>query len=241
MTTMLRSLLLALLFAAAASAQSSSLFLDVEPAAPMHAPGSPGRFSPARERALPPTVAAFSFTAVAPPRPRYFAVNDLVTIIVRQSTTARIASSLDTEKKSEFKGQISDFPNFDLAKLLQFQLQASKNQNPPKVGINFDNKFEGEGDYETRNDITMRITARVIDVKPNGTLVLEARSLEQSDDEVLDVVITGTCRAEDIGIDNTVLSTQLYGLNLVKKHDGELRKTTKKGVLTKLFDFLFAF
>lgn len=239
MTT--RIALLSLLFAAAASAQSSSLFLDVQPTPAMPAPGSLGQFNPSSQRLLPQSVTAFSFTAVAPPRPRFFAINDLVTIIVRESTTTDFEASLDTEKKNELKGEISDFPRFDLAKLLQFQLESSDTTNLPKLGLKYDGKFEGDGTYSTRNDISLRITARVVDVKPNGTLVLEARKFIQSDDEKLDIVLTGTCRAEDVGVDNTVLSTNLYDLNLVKGHAGELRKASKKGILTKFFDFLFAF
>jgi flagellar L-ring protein precursor FlgH len=227
--------------ATTAHAQSSSIYLPPQPSQPLQASESVTPSRPTRHNTLSPTIETYSFTAVTPPQPRFFAVNDLVTIIVRESTTTDFETTLETEKKSEFGGEVSDFPNLDLMKLLQFQLQASKNENPPKLGIKFDSKFEGDGEYATKHEIASRITARVIDIKPNGTIVLEARKFIKSDKESLSLVLTGTCRAEDIDIANTLLSTRLYDLNLVKKHEGELRQAARKGILTKLFDFIFAF
>lgn len=234
----IRILLVTFAFAAAASAQSSSLYFEPQPAPQAAAPGPIP--NPLR-RTLPLPVVAYSYTAVTPPEPRFFAVNDLVTVIIRESTVADFESTLETNKTSDYTGEISDFPSFELAKLLQFQLEGSGNTNPPKLGITFERDFKGEGEYQTRNEIASRITARVADVKPNGTLVLEARKFIQSDGEALNLVLTGLCRAEDVDVDNTILSTKLYDLNLVKEHDGELHKGSKKGVLTKFFDFLFAF
>ncbi len=231
--------ILLLVIAGSARAQSSSLYLQVDPQASPYA--AMQRPDVMRQDRLPAAVAEFSITAVDQAEPRYFAINDLITIIVRESTVTDFESKLNTEKKSDYQGEISDFPNLDLVKLLQFQLQASANTNPPKVGINFDKKFEGDGQYSTKNEISSRLAARVIDVKPNGTLVLEARKFIQSDKETLSLVLTGTCRAEDVDADNTVLSSNFYDLNLVKKHEGDLRKATKPGLLTRVFDFLFAF
>ena len=107
--------------------------------------------------------------------------------------------------------------------------------------MNFSRSFEGEGDYARKDALADRITARVVDVKPNGNLVLEARKFVQNDDEKLELVLTGYCRAEDVTADNSVLSTQMYNLDLRKQHSGELRRASKKGLLTKLLDFVFNF
>ena len=89
--------------------------------------------------------------------------------------------------------------------------------------------------------IIMRVTAEVVDVKPNGTLVLQARQRIKTDDEEQTFTLTGTCRAEDITPDNTVLSTQLFDKDVTKIHTGAVRDTTKRGLLTKLLDVLNPF
>jgi len=80
-----------------------------------------------------------------------------------------------------------------------------------------------------------------MDVKPNGTLSLEARTQVKNDDEDMTITVTGYCRAEDVAADNTVLSTQMYDLRVNKQHAGEVRKASKKGVITKVLEFLFNF
>jgi flagellar L-ring protein precursor FlgH len=217
-----------------AHGQSSSLYGEVPPARLTPGPTT-------LEDRLSPRIAELSYTAVNAPPPRRFAVHDLVTIIVRENTKSESDAKLDTQKKSEIDGSISSFPSLSLADLLKLHVEGSTLTNPPKVGVSFDNQFQGDGTYEREDTFTSRLQARVIDVKPNGTLVLEARKFIKSDKEELEMVVTGLCRAEDVTLDNAVLSTQLYDLRLVKNHKGELRSSTKKGLLTKLFEAIFNF
>ncbi|WP_432799089.1 flagellar basal body L-ring protein FlgH [Poriferisphaera sp. WC338] len=192
-------------------------------------------------RKLSPSIARSSFIAVELPEMRQFAKHDLVTIIIQESASADFSSSLETNKEVKVNGSITDFPRFDLAKLIQFQLQPNNITNPVKVGVDFKNEFTGDGDLSRTEKLTGRIQARIIDVKPNGTLVLEARKYTQVDKESVTMILTGTCRAEDITAANTILSYQLEGLHLVKQHEGELAKSAKKGILTKVVEFLFNF
>ncbi len=193
------------------------------------------------ENRLSPAIAQVSLTAVKLPEPRAFSVQDLVTIVVRESTEADSDSTLDTSKKTKTDAGITAFPNLNLEQLLAFQLAGGALTNPPRVKTDSTQNFKGEGDYKRRDTFTTRITARIIDVKPNGTLVLEARKHIKSDKESLEMVLTGTCRKEDVTADNTLLSTQIYDLRLDKKHTGEVRGATKKGVITKALELLFNF
>lgn len=189
-----------------------------------------------------PDIAASSFAAVKVPEPRRFAKHDLITIIIRESTETDFEATMETEKEVGVDGEISQFPRFNLRDLLNAQLRPNDmEEGVPAVGVDFGNEFTGEGGYSRSESITGRITAKVIDVKPNGMLVLEARKHLRTDEESLDLVITGSCRPEDVTIDNSVLSTQLYNLRLDKQHEGELRNSTKKGLLTKVMDLLFNF
>jgi flagellar L-ring protein precursor FlgH len=217
-------------------AQSSSLYVGEDTASRRISRTRDGRINQ-----MSPFIAESSFVAVAMPEPREFALQDLVTIIIRESTETDISAGLNTEKSSSMKGRISAFPQLNIADLLEFQLGNNNITDPPELDVAFDQDFEGEGDYERRDSFTARITARIVDIKPNGTLVLEARKFIQSDTESLEMVITGTCRAEDITADNTVLSTQMYDLRLVKNHAGEVRRSSKKGILTRVLETVFNF
>ena len=216
-------------------AQSSSLYLRQEPAAPSQ-PLNQGT------GALSPAIADNSFIAVQIPEPRQYAKNDLVTIIIRESFKTDLKSSLDTEKKIKINGEIKGFPDLQLDQLAQLRVKPSQfSDGKPTVGVDFDNDFEGDGQYARSETMTGRLTARIADVKPNGTLILEARETIIHDEEELAIILTGTCRAADITVDNTILSTELYDLHMDKQHKGELKKSTRKGLLSRVLEALFNF
>jgi flagellar L-ring protein precursor FlgH len=216
--------------------QSSSLYVQQAPApAPQAKPdGTVDRLSP--------RIASVSYAAVRMPEPKRFAINDLISIIIRESSTNDSSSSLETNKETTLDGEISSFPNLNLKDLLNFQLTPSEmKKGSPKVGIDMSKEFEGDGKAMRRDSVSDRVTARIIDVKPNGNLVLEARKFVRTDKEELQLVLSGTCRSTDVSADNAVLSTQLFDLHLDKQSKGELRDAAKKGLLTKFFEGLFAF
>jgi len=235
-TTAITAIVIVIAAASAATAQTSSLYLEQTPAryeGPIGPNGQVNNLSPA--------IARTSFSAVALPEPRKYALHDLVTIIVRESIENDSKAAIETGKDTKFNGEISDFPQLNLADLFNLNLKPNVSSATPKLGVKYTADFEGEGTQSRKDTFTSRITARIIDVKPNGTLVLEARKYMKNDSENLTLVLTGTCRKEDVTSDNTILSTQLYDLNLVKDTGGELRKATKKGVLTRVLEGLFNF
>ena len=227
-------LLVMTVFVVSAKGQSSSLYQDAPPPPPPVRDGS-------RPNRLSPELAAVALTAVSPPQQRFYAVNDLVTIVIRESTEAAAAASLETEKKTNIDGGLEAWPGIRGVDDVWNLISRTPLDSNPRVALDFKKKFEGDGDYERKDTFTSRLTARIMDVKPNGTLVLEARKFIRSDKEELDLVVTGVCRSEDITADNTVLSTQIYDLRLLKEHKGEVRSASKKGILTKVLEGLFAF
>lgn len=201
------------------------------------APVSAGR--QADRRQLSPAIAAASFTAVVAPEPQTFAVHDLVSIIIREETRTDFSSSLETTKESAHEGEIAEFPRLTLSDLLDTTLVPNTfPDGTVKLDLQASREFTGEGDYSNRQTMSARIQATILDVKPNGTVVLEARKSVRSDEEAYTLVAIGVCRVDDITADNTILSTQLADLFVEKQHEGHLKKAAEKGPLTNLFDWL---
>jgi flagellar L-ring protein FlgH len=233
-----------LTLAGGAWAQSSSLFVRPVTSSPARTPATGTVASGARgEPVLSPIIASASLAAIRPAEPRFFQLHDLVTIIVRESTQADAAATLDTEKNVNVDGAVTAFPNLSPAELLKLSLEAgtfSKNGNP-ELGVEYKNKYKGDGSYNRQDTLTARLTAEVVDIKPNGSLVLEGRKFLKNDKETLTLTLTGTCQPGDVSVDNTVLSTQLFDLRVTAAHTGELRKATKKGIITKALEWIFNF
>jgi len=182
-----------------------------------------------------------SMFAIAPPQIRKFQKHDLIQIVVRETSLAKSSHDLKTEKEYGIDGQVKAWPDLRLSDLIDLQINAGRTTNLPKLDVDFNKDFEGKADFERRDDLTARLTAEVIEVLPNGHLLLEARTHIQIDDEEATMMVTGICRAQDVTPANTILSNQIHDLEIEKVHKGELRNATQKGIIAKVLDTIFAF
>lgn len=177
------------------------------------------------------------FTEVGPAKPKKFQKHDLVTIIVAENSATATSSKSKIEKKQDFDFQLQQF--LQLATTDNGIPTVQVNPNPaklPEVKFAYDNNRDNQAGLQRSDTFSDRITALVVDVKPNGTMEIEAVRQITVDREVQQYRMSGICRAEDITGDNTVLSTQLADLNLSKKTMGEVRDGVKSGWLNNLID-----
>lgn len=176
----------------------------------------------------------FSWTAVPAKPPRKFKVHDLVTIIVRHRTRYESDADLEKRKEWDIRSELEAF-----IKLTQGGMGASMfRRGKPTVDYGYENRLRGEGELNREDNVTTRITAEVIDIKPNGNLVIQARNELRFDEDVSTITLTGVCRKDDVTADNTVLSTQVADLAIESVTEGSVRRATKRGILPGILDFL---
>lgn len=193
--------------------------------------------APPREEARPTTLAIerMSMIAVSPLPPRKFKPEDLISIIVQQQKIYEAEGKLDNKKKWDIDGKLSDwFRFYDDAKHLG---QDKLSNGEPGFKFNFNNKFKAESTNDREDRFRTRIQGRIIDVKPNGNLVIEAKIEEQHDEERFTITLTGVCRSEDVTADNTILSTQIAELVLIEKNQGAVREGSRRGWVPKILDW----
>ncbi|RMD60694.1 MAG: hypothetical protein D6824_09100 [Planctomycetota bacterium] len=217
--------------AAAPATRAQSLFL--RPAPPEAAKLKPS------EQAQP--LYPFSLYAVKPPNPPSFQPNDLITIIIRESTSVKREQSLETQRDYEKKLSMLDLTTLRQFLELRRGITGAAGGGQGETLAKSQADFEGDGEYERKDDFNARVTARIIEVKPNGTLLLEARTTVVTDDEEQTILLSGLCRTDDVRPDNTVLSSQLYNLKLIAKHAGPVRRAARKGWIARALDALLSF
>jgi flagellar L-ring protein precursor FlgH len=174
-----------------------------------------------------------SFFAVPEPQPVSFKKHDLITIIVREASEVSSQASTDQKRQKDLDAKLESFVKLNMENM---HLTGDAISSPLEIKGNVDREFKGDGTLDRSDSFISRITAEVLDVKPNGVLVLQARKRIKTDDEEQVFILTGDCRAADVMPDNTVLSTQLYDLDLVKNNTGAMRDVTQRGWLTRLLD-----
>ena len=184
-------------------------------------------------------LANVSYFSVPEPEPRVIKKHDQITVIIREESEFSSEGNTETKKEANMDARVTEFIKLDLK---DFAIRGGGiGDTPPSIVGEGTREFKGEGTVDREDSFTARITARVIDVKPNGSLVLEGRKRITMDDEYQQFLVTGIARAEDVSADNTVLSTQLADFNLRKTHKGNVRNATKKGFIPKLLDVINPF
>ena len=111
----------------------------------------------------------------------------------------------------------------------------------PSIDVSAKGEFAGEGDVERKDSFLTKIAAKVVDVKPNGNLVLEAKRYIQTDDEKISMTLTGMVRPADVAVDNTVSSTNVADLAVTKTTSGIARDGQKRGWLVRLLHAISPF
>ncbi|HLO40599.1 MAG TPA: flagellar basal body L-ring protein FlgH, partial [Phycisphaerales bacterium] len=166
-------------------------------------------------------------------------INDLVTIIIDETSKQQSDQSLDTKKDYDWKAALNKFPS--LKKLIDGELGTGDSDPVVELDVNSKNKFKGEGTFERTDKFSARIQAKIIDVKPNGVLVVEARKSVQTGEEKQTIILSGACRREDVTQNNTVLSTQLAELSIVSEQEGQVKDSATKGWIPRILETLFNF
>jgi flagellar L-ring protein precursor FlgH len=182
---------------------------------------------------------AFNMYAVAPAEPHVLKKHDLVNIVVNEASKSQTEGVSDQERQSDFDAKTDAFVKFNLAKLSL--AGGAEGANPPEVKLEGQRDFKGTGEYDRSDVMTTRLEAEVIDVKPNGSLVIQARRHLKIDEEEINMTLTGNCRVQDVDASNSVLSTDLHDLDLEKSTKGEVHDTAKRGLIHRLLDFIGPF
>lgn len=214
----------------ASAAPGQSLFLQPPKDPPTNRDGTVDPAAALRE---------YSFTLVEAPKPKTVELYDKVTIIISETSKQSSEQKLDTKTDASFKAALKKFP--DLAKFLEAELATGSSSPVVEVEASGKKDYKGDGKRERSDRFTDKITATVIDVKPNGVLVLEARRSVEHDEESQLLLLTGECRREDVTEQNTVLSSQLADMTLKVHNEGQVKDSATKGWLTRVFEAVFNF
>ncbi len=215
-----------------AAAQSSSLLRPPSAAPPPVANvGPPAGFLP------PPAGPGSPLQGVSwtysPPAPlREFRIHDPVTI--RVDELARVLAEGQAEKRrlSLIEAILTDW-----IRLSRFRIVPDLQEDgSPTVGAESRNNARAKASVEARESMTMTIAAQIVDIRPNGNLVLEARKSIRHNDNLWETSLSGMCRPGDVAPDNVVLSRDMIDLEIHKQDRGQLRDGYSRGWFTRLLD-----
>ncbi len=99
-----------------------------------------------------------------------------------------------------------------------------------------DTSFDGGGASSQSNSLSGDITVTVIKRLPNGNLVIQGEKWLTINQGREFIRVTGVIRANDIGTDNTVLSTRIANAQIDYSAKGALADANRMGLLSRFFN-----
>ncbi len=158
--------------------------------------------------------------------------HDLVQVVVSEG----LQSSTD----GTVKGSRASSASSAITALFQKLSAASAAQN--LVNMNAQSALNAQGQSANNSSLSTVLGGEVVEVLPNGMLVIEAARQVEFSQQTQTVVLRGLVRPEDISQSNTVLSTSISDLTLqVRGHGIVTDYTHRPNLLVRLLQHALIF
>lgn len=178
------------------------------------------------------TLQESSWTYQKAVEPHPIRMHDIVTVMVDEKSVVTSAGQMDRKKKAYGDLQLK---NWVLFKGLAM-VPDPQTLGVPHVRGEVDNKMTSQADLETKDWMKLQIACSVVDIRPNGNLVIEGRRTIKNNEDTWDYSLNGEIRAEDVLPNNTVLSANILNLRLLKREEGHVRDGYRRGWMLEWLD-----
>ncbi len=153
-------------------------------------------------------------------------VGDIVTVIIVEDASASNQNQTKLTKETA-----TDLSTTASGKLDFLPILGGK--------IDYKKEHQGKGQTTMNGKMNARITATIVEIRPNGNLVIEGSRQVQINEDTDEIKIRGVIRPEDIAADNTILSTYLSEGQVSYTGSGPGKNTGQQGLIARLMDLLF--
>ena len=150
-------------------------------------------------------------------------VGDVLTIIINESSSAARTGSASNSKEASVDVSAG-------SGLMTFLNTATGGAS---------DSFSAQGAVTNTNKVSGRITVQVIEVKPNGNLMVSGTQTIKQNKEEQKITVTGEVRPQDVTTGNTVLSSYVANARIQVDGKGPIANKQQQGILTQIWNILF--
>lgn len=161
-------------------------------------------------------------------------VGDVITINIVETSKANKTANTALGRSNSMNAEVNALLGYDQT-------------NMPKIGkmlntdIGFSSKFSGSGSTNRNETMTAKMTARIVQVLPNGNMVVRGSQEILVNNEKQYITVQGVVRPSDIGADNTVLSNRIADARIDYTGEGDLSAKQREGWLSRFFNVINPF
>ncbi len=165
-------------------------------------------------------------------------IGDIVTVTVAVADKVELDNSITRTRNNSETANLTNFLGYEQA------LDAIFPQTivtPTLVNGASTSGVAGVGAIDREEKITTKVAAMVVQVLPNGNLVIEGRQETRVNAEVRELAITGIIRPQDITNSNTINYEQVAEARLAYGGRGTLTDVQSPRYGQQIYDILFPF
>jgi len=172
-------------------------------------------------------------------------VGDLITVNIVETSQANKKATTKTGRESSINAGISNALGWEskIKNLTSFGKAKVRRgfDNETMFKVAMENDFDGSGETTRNETMTASITARVLEVTPNGNLFIKGSRKVKVNNEAQFITLTGLVRPADISPDNTVLSSYIAEAAIEYTGSGPVSDKQRPGWLMRAVDFVWPF
>ena len=170
-------------------------------------------------------------------------INDILTIKIDEISNASQQVSTKTSRDSSILASITKF----LGSPLDFSLENLWGKDDtgadipfkPEITSSAKSSHSGSGKITGSGKLSAEITAKVLEVMPNGNLIIEGSKEVTIDKEKRFIILSGIVRPEDVEFDNTVSSSKIADARIQYTGTGVISDKQSPGFLHRVFDWVY--
>jgi flagellar L-ring protein precursor FlgH len=159
-------------------------------------------------------------------------LHDIVTVLVDYRASTLSEGDAESRRVTNLNAVLADWLGFDGQDLFP----APQSRGDLRINGQLNSQYRTQSELELRDSLTFRIAAEIVDIRPNGNLVIQADRKITINEDLWQQSLTGEVDRQSIGPDRTVRSDYVANLRIEKKELGFVRDGYARGWFTQWYD-----
>ena len=165
-------------------------------------------------------------------------LGDILTVVVDLSDEASISNESDRGRSGSDDLSI---PNFlGIPSLIERVLPGDATLNPA-VGVSSVSSAQGAGSISRSEEVTLRVAATVVDILPNGHMVIRGNQEIRVNFELRDLQVAGIVRPEDISRLNEIPIDKIAGARVAYGGRGQIMDQQQPRYGQQIADYILPY
>jgi len=165
-------------------------------------------------------------------------VGDILTVVVTINDQAQLQNETTRSRANSNNAALTNFAGFES----QLHNMLPSAVNPASlIDTSSSLSNDGKGTINRQEQIDLRIAAEIIQVLPNGNLVVQGKQQVGVNFDMRELTVGGIIRPQDIASDNTITYDQIAEARIVYGGKGEVQDVQQPRYGDQVLDILMPF